>query len=389
MSDESHTFDVVVIGAGVVGCAIADALGARGLHVALVERAGVGRGTSASSFAWINATAKAADEAYHRLNALGAQRYRELARECGEAQIGLHQCGQLEWSSPSDPARLEDLRARVRQLEAWDYKIGWVARERLEAMEPHVRFEDGAEGLHAMTDAWLDVPVFLSFLVERLRANRGRVFERCAARELVMTDAGRVEGLDTQAGRLTTGTVVLATGPDTPDVLSTLTKYEAFATRFPVRRVPGLLVETPPGEIRALTRHVLYSADLHVREASGGGLLLGADDTDGEITEEGSGERVQNAARQLLERARRLIPSFEGPSMLERCRLSVGVRAMPADGRSIVGPMPFAQGLHIAVTHSGVTLSLVLGELVADTIETGTLAPALEPFGLARFQAIG
>ena len=35
----------------------------------------------------------------------------------------------------------------------------------------------------------------------------------------------------------------------------------------------------------------------------------------------------------------------------------VCVRPMPADGRSIVGPLPGADGLYVAVTHSGVTLA--------------------------------
>lgn len=50
--------------------------------------------------------------------------------------------------------------------------------------------------------------------------------------------------------------------------------------------------------------------------------------------------------------------------------------------------MPSAEGLHIALTHSGVTLALALGELIADSIDTGTVAPQLEPFGLERFQTI-
>lgn len=391
MSTDS-TFDAVVVGGGMLGCTTAWCLGERGMKVALVEARAIGDGTSANTFAWINGTSKTADEAYHRLNALGAERYRSLAREWGERRIGLHPTGMLEWSSPADGARLENMRSAATRLEQWGYPVTWVDRRDLEAMEPHVRFEDGAEGLFAMADAWLDVPAFLAFLAERLRSGGARIFDGCRARELVMDDEGKVLGIDTDAGRLATEQVVVATGPDTPAVLASLTGYDAFATRFPLQQAPGLLITTPDGEARRLTRRILYTSDAshaHVRETPGGGLLIGADDTDGRILEDTSPENLRRAAFDVLERVRGIIPAFGGGALLDECRLGIGVRPMPADGRSIAGPMPSATGLYLAVTHSGVTLAPAIGSLLADTMESGAPAPGLAPFGLERFQSIG
>ncbi len=388
---EQNSFDVAVIGAGVVGCTTARSLALRGMRVAVVEADAVGRGTSANTFAWINATSKTTDEDYHRLNAMGAEGYRDLAREWGERRIGLHPTGMLEWSSPADSARLEDMRAAAAQLERWGYPVAWVGRDSLRAMEPHVRFEDGAQGLFAMADAWLDVPRFLHFLVDRLRADGARILERCRARQLLMDDEGTVLGLDTDAGRLDTKQVVVAAGPDTAEVLSSLTGYDGFAARFPLRRAPGLLITAPGDESRQLTRHILYTSDsshAHVRETVDGGLLIAADDADGRILEDGSEESVRRAAFDTLERVRGIIPAFEGGRCLDDCSLGIGVRPVPTDGMTIAGPMPSATGLHLAVTHSGVTLAPALGALIADSIETGSPAPRLAPFGLGRFQTI-
>ncbi|MGE3969338.1 MAG: FAD-dependent oxidoreductase, partial [Dongiaceae bacterium] len=63
--------DVVVAGCGVVGLACAWQLARRGLKVAAVDRGRFGQGTSATSFAWANASTKTAFEPYHRLNAAG------------------------------------------------------------------------------------------------------------------------------------------------------------------------------------------------------------------------------------------------------------------------------------------------------------------------------
>ena len=385
---EKQTFDVIVIGAGVVGCGVAHALSEGGRSVALVERGKVGQGTSGNSFAWINATSKTYDEPYFRLNELGTQLYRVLAAEFGEHRVGLHPTGMLEWASPERDSRLDALRVRADLLEQLGYPVAWITRDDLVAMEPHVQFPEGVEGLHAIADAWLDVPTYLAFMVERLRSTGSVLLEQCEANELVVNDDGKVLGLQTSAGRFDSEQVVLTTGPDTPDVLSQLTGYEGFAARFPMQRAPGLLVTTPADEAYRLTRHVLYDGDtaVHLRQTPEGGLLLGSDDTDGMVDGDSSPERIREAAGLLLERVQNLIPRFEGKALLDECRFGVGIRAVPADDKSIVGPMPSAQGLYIVVTHSGVTLSLALAGLVAEAIERGVVPDQLAPFGLERFQ---
>ncbi len=50
--------NVAVIGAGILGAAIAWRLAQRGVHVALIDKGEPGHGASSHSFAWINAGAK-------------------------------------------------------------------------------------------------------------------------------------------------------------------------------------------------------------------------------------------------------------------------------------------------------------------------------------------
>ena len=381
-------FKVVVIGAGVVGMGIARELSERGIPVALIEKDSVGSGTSANTFAWINATAKSNDEAYFRLNKKGTEAYRVLAKTFGERRIGLHPTGMLEWASPNDDdGRLEGLRQRAERLTNLGYPLAWVNRDELVAMEPHVAFGDSAEGLHAIADAWLDVPTYLSFGAERLATNNARVFEQCEALELIVAEHGKVTGVATSMARFECETVVVATGPDTPEMLSALTGYAGFSSRFPIQHAPGLLVKTPPDEDFQLARHILYDADsvIHLRASADGGLLLGSDETDGLVERNSPPEQVRAAARVLLDKAAHLIPKLPGAAMVDACQLGIGIRAVPNDDKSIAGPMPDSTGFYIAVTHSGVTLSLALAQLVADAIEQNTLPDDLAPFAITRY----
>ena len=388
------TFDVIVVGGGIVGCASAFYLTRRGMQVAVVERAAVGGGTTSNSFAWINATSKVADEAYHRLNALGQATYRELAREYGEARIGLNPSGMLQWVRRSDEAGYQSMSEQARKLKEFGYASTWIGREELTTLEPHVEFDDDVEALYAMGDPCLDAPFFARFLADEVRGGGGAVFENCAARELQMTDEGAVTGLVTDQGTVKAPRVLVAAGPGTPEVLSELTGYDGFAARFPMNRVPGLLVTSPSTAPHQLLRHIVYTLSgdaFHMLPAPNGGIKIGADDTDGLVAEQPplDSKTVLDAAAVLLERARAMIPAFPGKACLDDCRIGIGVRPYPQDGKTLAGELPGAEGLYVIATHSGVTLSPAVGQLMSELIAEGRRPEQLEPFGLDRFQAFG
>jgi len=386
---DQNRFDVIVVGGGIVGSTAAFCLGRRGQSVALVERERIGDGTTGSSFAWINATSKVADEAYHRLNAMGAALYRELAVEFGEARLGLHPSGMLQCVNRSDATEYRAMRERAERLQRYEYPSCILRATELAALEPHIPFADDAEALFAMADDWLDAPLFARFLASELQSMGSSVIEGCAVEKVELTDEGIITGVTTAQGTLNAPKVLVTVGPDTPEVLSALTGYGAFTTRFPMTRVPGLLVTTPSTAPAQLVRHILYidtpANALHLRPAANGGLLLGADDTDGMVAEGASPERIREAAAKLLRRTERLIPGFIGEACLDDCKLTVGLRPYPRDGKTLAGALPGAEGLYLIATHSGVTLAPVLGRLMTETIVDGKVPEPLQPFSLKRF----
>ncbi len=384
------TYDVVVVGGGIVGCTSAFYLARKGLKVALVEKASIGCGTTSNSFAWVNATAKVFNETYHRLNASGHQMYCDLMVEFGEENLGAQPMGALGVVRRSDTGGYAAAQEQARLLETYDYPYAWIGVRELRTMEPHIEFPDDAEAIFSMSDPYLDAPTFARFMVEQTKALGGTVLENCAALQLEATDDGEVTGLTTDHGTLQAPHVLVTSGPETAEVLSTLTGYDGFAARFPMRKVPGLLVTTPSTAPHRLVRSVVYMSgaeEFHVQTEAGGGLRLGADDIDGRIAEDQSHKNLREAAIDLLRRTKRLIPGFVGEGCIDECRLGVGVRPYPEDGMSLVGPLPGSKGLHLIATHSGVSLAPIVGSLMAESIVDGQLHERLEPFSLERFQA--
>ena len=64
----------------------------------------------------------------------------------------------------------------------------------------------------------------------------------------------------------------------------------------------------------------------------------------------------------------------------------MGPEPVPGDGGPVLGALDEDPGYHVASTHSGATLGLVAGELLADEIVTGEPGPLLAAFRPGRFR---
>ena len=141
-----------------------------------------------------------------------------------------------------------------------------------------------------------------------------------------------------------------------------------------------MLVQTrslPP-----LTDRVVYvpggpGPAVHLRQRADGTVVVGERTQETPATDPGLGH-----ARALLAQAARCFPALAGVGV---DRWWLAYRAMPADRLPIVGPLPWLDGLYLAVSHSGVTLAPVLGRLVATEVADQTPDGLLSPFRPGRF----
>ena len=85
---------------------------------------------------------------------------------------------------------------------------------------------------------------------------------------------------------------------------------------------------------------------------------------------------------ELLAEASRLLT---GNPALEAARYGIGPKPIPGDGEPVLGRIDDVAGLYVAFTHSGATLGLIAGELLAYEIVRGTAHPMLADFNARRF----
>ena len=369
----------VVIGAGILGASVAARLVSAGVQVTLLDQDQPGRATSRWSFAWLNSNDKA-PRAYHDLNHAGIRAWAELAPDLG-GDAWYRPAGHIELAT-SGTAELD---ARVRRLAGWGYPARLIDAAEAATIEPSLRLPPGAAAL-----AWFPEEGYL--LTEPLIA-RLVGYARSHGADVLTGEPGRVTGLETGSGvaprvRTAAGAVLAAdevvccAGRWTP-ALAALAGAEAPVPLVPWddegSTAPALVVRVgpvaPPGPVR-----LLHTPEISLRPHSGGLLHLEAPDAAVDLhTPE---PELRRWAAELLRRARGTVRGLDDAQVVEH---QVCVRPLPADGQSIVGRVPGAAGLYVAVTHSGVTLAAHLSRLIAADLTTPTPPPLLTPYHPARF----
>jgi len=373
----------VVIGAGVLGVCVAARLAEAGIGVTLLEQDRPGHAATRSSFAWLNANDKA-PRAYHDLNHAGMRAWAALSARLGGARW-YRPAGNIEWAEDA-PGRAQ-LAARVRRLAGWGYPARLIGAAEAAELEPSLRLPA------SVTEAaWFPGEGYL--LTEPLVGQLARLAARCGA-TLLAGEPGRVTGLDTAGGavravRTAAGQVIPAdvvvccAGRWVPDLAAragAAAPVPLVPWAEPGAAAPGLVVQagpvTPPGPAR-----VVHAPRVYLRPQAGGLVHLEAPDAAVDLHTPVAD--LRRWAGELLRRAHRVVRGLGGASV---AGYRVCVRPMPADGRSIVGWLPGATGMYVAVTHSGVTLAAHLAELIAAELVSGTAAAELAPYRPGRFTA--
>ena len=191
------TSDVLIVGGGVVGCAIASACAKRGLSVMLVERGRIAGAASSLDLALLGQPAPPG---------LGP-----MAKAGEDAYLGLHH---------------------------FTGRAFFLDRSPLES--------DGGSGALVRR---IDVPGATLALAEEARSHRARVETGCDVKGLIVQSGG-IRGVRTDAGELRAGTTVVAAGAETWRVCRDLPVH------VPLTDVEGVCAVYPPGKV-ALDRPLL------------------------------------------------------------------------------------------------------------------------------------
>ena len=373
MNAPSPVSRVVVVGGGIFGVSSAVHLARLGVSTTLVTDGQPANGASGRSLAWLNSSRKRSD-AYHRLRMIGIDRYRTLAAKYPDA-AWLRFDGGLTWDADDDKNDIGEVFAHETAL---GYDAQFLAAKDVHAVTPGIdpRSITAQGAIFNPGEGWVDLPSLIDVLLAEFQ-ERGGELVTDAGKATVTLAGGRASGVAMADGRqFDADAVLLAAGADVPAIVARDGQHIADGT--PV----ALLVRTRP--VKHPLRAVLNTPRVAIRPTPTGALVLDSAWSEEEIVvhENGGFEIKDSTVRGLLEEASKVL---EGNPKLELDSYGAGPKPIPGDGEPVFGELAGIPGYYVAFSHSGATLGLIAGELLASEISSGKSHPLLTDFRPARF----
>ncbi len=374
--------DVIVIGGGVVGSAVAYHLARDGHDALLLDRRDDGRATDAGAGIISPPTSsRTASDDWFDLAAPAVQYYPDLVdrlREEGVGETGYAQCGLLNVAT--DGADLEALAANERRIRRRQTALGYPPEGTIYELDPGEaveRFPPLAEperALYYEGAAKVDGRRFERAL-RKAAARHGLAVEEREADRL-RVENGTVTGVVTGEATLPAETVVIAGGAWSSAFADQL------GVRIPVSPQRGQIVHVQSGAEESADWPVVTGFDhRYMVPWAGGRVAVGATDEAGAGYEP---HATVAGVRELLTTARDLAPGLDDARI---CETRAGLRPVTPDRLPVLGSVPHVDGVLLATGHgaTGLQIGPYTGRAVAALAAGRTPPVDLSPFRAGRF----
>lgn len=384
--------DIVVIGGGVIGSAIAYYLTKRGKKVTLLEKKYLVNGSSAACDQGILLQSKAPNE-HLTLAIYSLEMFKNLEKELGR-NLEFVQKGYLVLIESE--TELEVMKEIVAKQNELGLPSRIISKEDALSMQPGLNPDAFVAAACCDWDGEVN-PYMLSMAFADRAEELGAVIKTgCPVTGLIMED-GAVKGVETPEGSIYADTVVNAAGV----WASEIGRMAGLEIPIKPRRGQAFITEAVPKFIHRSVINARYIVAKHHPEVLKGddsmkaklgvGLCLTQSEKGNVMfgaTREFVGYDVSNTVEGLstiLGNAVHLVP---GLKKLNIIRTMGGLRPYTPDSRPLIGYVEGVPGFFMAAGHEGdgISLAPATGKLVSDLIVDGTTdVPAAEAFDPNRF----
>jgi len=366
----TRTADVVVIGAGIIGCTAAYFLAADGHRVVVIEQGDVASGTASSSGGWVIIHDKEAPVDVAR--ALESRRlYDRLAADAG---VVVHRTGGLILASAADD--LARLRHQVEIARSGGVAVALLDGPALRDLEPETA-GDLPGATHCSDEAVVDAPQACRALIAAARARTATVLTGSPVTAIAV-EGERVTEVRAADERIATRTIVCACGIWSPGIGRLLgLEIPVQPRRGHLLTINAPVVHRPMLEAGYLDVSGTAQPDPQgvrtiVQPRGDGTCLIGSS-----REFKGMDRSVDpDLAERMRRRAGRFVPAL---ATMRPTVVRVGFRPFTPLGKPIIG-WAGPQGFLIATGHEGqgVTLAPVTGRLVSDLVAGRIQSTGLE-----------
>ena len=368
----AETADIVVVGAGIVGCSLAYHLALQGARrVVVLEKDLICSGSTGRSAGGIRQ--QFATEVNIRLSLESLRMFARMPEELG-IDPGFRQVGYLFMATT--PAELSLFRSNAELQRRFGVVVEIVSPEQIRELVPFVHLDGIIGGAHCPTDGYAapyEVTMGYAAAARRLGV---KILEQ---RPLtgIRQRGGVVEGVETSAGPIQAPVIVCAAGASSGLV------GEMAALEVPVKPFRRQLFTTHPipefAEEPPLT--IDYHRNWYFRGELKGCLFSGPKDEESTFNTNVDWDHLAESVSAALVR----LPILESA---EINRGWAGLYEITPDNNPILGGVPELSGFYLATGFSGHGFmhGPVAGKLIAELILTGATAIDIGPLSIERFR---
>jgi len=361
-----EAYDVVIVGAGIVGAACADALAERGLRVVVVDYGVVGSGATAAGMGHI--VVMDDSDAQFALTNYSQRLWRELRPELPE-DVEYEQSGTI-WVAADAEEMAEVFRKRD-YYQRRGVSVEVLDANQLKEAEPNLR--DGMMGgLLVPGDAVLYPPCAARFLIRRAQQRGAKVKLGATVTEISEKGIRASDGQEIAAD-----IVVNAAGANAAELTPGIEIKKRKGHLVITDRYPGFLrhqlVEL--GYLKSAHSVTSDSVAFNVQPRQTGQILIGSSRQYGAEHKEVD----QGILAKMIRRAQEYMPALGSMSAV---RVWTGFRAATPDKLPLIGPFPGKKSLFLATGHEGlgITTSLGTAKILADQVTGAKPEIPVEPY---------
>jgi glycine oxidase len=366
--------DVLIVGGGVAGLAVAWEAASLGMGVCVLDRGPLGGGATRAAAGMLSPLDEAhRGQAMVAFAACGLRAYPEWIAGL-EAASGLSAefrgGGKLSTAvTGKDVDSLGDLQ---RLAADHGFRAEWLGPAELRATAPSLN-DSLIGGLLIPDECRVDNRALAVVLAEACRRRGVELHPESPPVRSVLVEGGRARGLDLENGRrVHGGSVVVAAG-------AWAANLDGLPRPLPVTPYRGQMLAVRPAT--PLPSRIVASSEVYLVPRDDGRLLVGATVEDVGFNEANTVEGIAG----LLRAAMTLAPGLASSPIVE---VWSGLRPGTADGLPILGADPEVEGLYYATGHfrSGILLAPATGQVFREIFASGRsslLPPALSAARLA------
>jgi len=368
----AETADIVIIGAGIVGCSIAYHLAVQGAGTVLVvEKDLVCSGATGKSAGGIRQ--QFATDLNVRLSLESLKMFHRMQDELG-VDAEFRQVGYLFMATT--PRELEMFRQQAEFQQRYGIPVRIVSLEDIRRIVPYVRLDDIIGGVYCQADGYAapyEVTMGYASAARRLGV---RIHEQRAVTR-VLCEGGRAAGVETSRGAIHAPIVVNAAGPEGGLI------GEMAGVDVPVKPYRRQIFVTGP--LAEFTEEPPLTIDYHrswyFRAEMGGCLFSGPKDEESTFNTNVDWEHLAESVATAVAR----VPILEEAEIK---RGWAGSYDISPDNNAILGAVPELPGFYLATGHSGHGFmhGPATGKLMAELILTGKTSVDISSLSLDRFR---